>query len=271
MIRIISAFLSAILIASPAIAISSPLMLQIIGHGAPTAPSGATDYTQDANCMGAWFMNAEDAETDRSGEGGTLSETGSAARSGDVRPPGYNGYSRYFLSTGYLTHADGGATDISGADQPITVAAWINLDGLSVDKHIMSHGNLTTSAGFAFYIESTDSTVRFRLSSDGSASVVAYSAATVSIGTWAHVAAVYNDTDIRIYVNGALSTNGSYNPLTYSSGVFNNNYVFGIGVCGSNYFTGYIDEAIVFNRALSAAEILELYETGISGDTGGSD
>ena len=36
-----------------------------------------TDYTQDANCMGAWYMNSagDASEIDRSGEGGDLAES----------------------------------------------------------------------------------------------------------------------------------------------------------------------------------------------------
>ena len=42
---------------------------------------------------------------------------------------------------------------------------------------------------------------------------------------------------------------------------------------GSNgqYFDGLIDQPIVFDRALSAAEVLNLYNDGIEGEQGGND
>ena len=74
----------------------------------------ATDYTADANCMGAWAMSTSNGdETDLSGEGETLTQSGTILTSVTV-PAGYDGTSRDFErgSSEFLEHADGGSTDI---------------------------------------------------------------------------------------------------------------------------------------------------------------
>lgn len=87
-----------------------------------------------------------------------------------------------------------------------------------------------------------------------------------------HLACVYNDTDIRIYVDGVLDT-GADNPKAHTTGIFNSNASFIVGDGGglTNEFDGLIDEVIIFDRALSAAEILNIYNDGIDGSNGGND
>jgi hypothetical protein len=77
------------------------------------------------------------------------------------------------------------------------------------------------------------------------------------LGSWAHMAAVYNYTHIMFYYNGALTrTTGIPSSLT------TNTQPFVIGKDGTtNYyhFNGSIDEVRVFNRTLSPGEIAQLY------------
>jgi hypothetical protein len=80
----------------------------------------------------------------------------------------------------------------------------------------------------------------------------AYGASTLALNTWTHVAATYDATTLRLYVNGvqvgstprtgALAT--STNPLTIG----------GDPIYGQ-YFTGLIDEVRVYSTALSASQI----------------
>ena len=53
--------------------------------------------------------------------------------------------------------------------------------------------------------------------------------------------------------------------------MFDGNQEFWIGQLGTMEADGLFDEIIVFNRALSAAEVAEIYNNGISGDKGGRD
>jgi hypothetical protein len=240
------------------------------------AGGGATNYALGANCMGAWRMNAANNETDISGEDGTLVETSGDIPTSVTVPPGYSGTSRDFggiADTEYLAHAKDLSTDISGVDQHITVAAWIKVESSTTDMPIF---NKYVSPGdqrqYRFRTESSDGSINFLLSSAGtSADGIATGATDVTGGGWFHVAGVYNDTDIRVYVNGVLDSNGADNPKAFTAGIYGSTAPFWIGAGVGEYFDGLIDQPIIFDRALSAAEILDLYNDGNEGEKGGND
>jgi RHS repeat-associated protein len=99
---------------------------------------------------------------------------------------------------------------------------------------------------------------RALVSSNGSTYASAYGNDAISTGSvWYYLSMVYNDTDVRVYVNGVLDTNGSNNPVTYNTGIFSNNSGFVVGAMGSisQYYDGLIDEVRVADDARSAAEI----------------
>jgi hypothetical protein len=85
------------------------------------------------------------------------------------------------------------------------------------------------------------------------------------VGQWTHVAATYDGTALRIYANGVLR-----GQVAYTRGIFpgTNDLAIG-GVVGGvtpgqvlGPFAGMIDEPAVYNRALSATEIQQLYAIG---------
>ena len=77
---------------------------------------------------------------------------------------------------------------------------------------------------------------------------------TLSVNTWYHVAMVYNDSTLKLYIDGVevASTNI---PLSYS--LINSSQTYAIGASGysTEVFLGDIDELRVWNRALPVAEI----------------
>ena len=97
--------------------------------------------------------------------------------------------------------------------------------------------------------------------------------APVSAGQWHHVAGTYDGGRLQLYVDG-LPTG---NPYSYSgpiSPMLSNSFVTigsedGRKNCpncvNARYFNGLIDEAAIYNRALSAAEIAAIYNAGSAG------
>ncbi|MBI5066349.1 LamG domain-containing protein, partial [Candidatus Woesearchaeota archaeon] len=71
---------------------------------------------------------------------------------------------------------------------------------------------------------------------------------------WRFVALTYDKSNIKLYVDGALQSSVALTDSIYLS---SNNIV--IGLDGSYYFNGSIDEVAVWNRTLSATEIQDLY------------
>ena len=247
------------------------------------------DYTADANCMGAWYMNANTGnETDRSGEDGTLTDGGSTPTSATV-PTGFSGTSRDFElgDPDYLSHADAGSTDISGENAQVSLVAWIKPEAVIdtqeydiVGKYdyvvakedgqylLAIIGTDTDEYKFICYVSYTDGVLYHAVESDTTNYTVA--------SGWHHVACVIDDTDMRIYVDGELDCEVSGSCTAHTEGIFDGDAAFSIGCdfnndTASDFFDGLIDEVGVFNDALTAAEVLEIKNYGIDGTKGRSD
>ena len=232
----------------------------------------------------AYMNNNGGNETDRSGEGGTLTHSSAPPTSATV-PSGYSGTSRDFelSDPDYLYHADADSTDIEGADQSITVAAWIRPESAtSADYHAVIakyEGGTNDYRQYMLAIYGTASNeyqVEGKVSSGGTAGTTTTATSTTTnyaTGSWHHIAMVYNDTDVRVYVDGSLHCT----PAAHTAGIYASaNTPFYIGAlewneAADDHFDGLIDEPIVFDRALSASEIADLYNDGISKNNGGSD
>ena len=86
---------------------------------------------------------------------------------------------------------------------------------------------------------------------------------TVPLNTWTHLAFVASGTQMQLYANGSLvGTIATNVPLPRA--------YFGAGYVNSNgnivdYMLGSLDEIMLFNRALSAAEVSSLHSAGVAG------
>lgn len=77
--------------------------------------------------------------------------------------------------------------------------------------------------------------------------------AQLPVNTWTHLAATYDGSSQRLYVNGELAgTRPQAGSISTSRGKLR---IGGNSISGDEYFTGYIDEVRVYNRALTQAEI----------------
>jgi len=81
-------------------------------------------------------------------------------------------------------------------------------------------------------------------------------ATAIDDGNWHHIAYVVNNTTQNLYVDGVSKATGTETPAGLP-----NTSCFGGGNCWgtSSWFNGTIDDARVYNRALSASEVWRLY------------
>jgi len=230
---------------------------------------------EDGGVAGAWLMIGSALEADVSANDNGLTETSGTIPTSSTVPAGYSGTSRDFTAadTENLTHADALSTDISGADQEISMCVWVNMDtDTGADQVIFNKWTASAQQQYSMYYDDTANAFNFELSSTGSNSTIAISSTGQSLDTWQHWCATYNDIEMIVYLNGAEDTNGADNPKAYTSGIFNSTSAFYIGGNStSTPWDGLIDEPIIFDRALSAAEVKYIYDNGITGDKGASD
>jgi hypothetical protein len=142
---------------------------------------------------------------------------------------------------------------------------------MSTERTLASKGRISDSESWRFFLEETTNTLELKLSSDGTTTVGAVGGTTLSTDTWYHGCFVYDDTDARIYLNGALDSNGSDNPLAYTAGLNDSGEPFYLGRSAAQTFVGSMDEVIIFNEALTSTQIEEIYTSGIDGTKGSND
>lgn len=160
---------------------------------------------------------------------------------------------RFNGASTYLEIPRAGAT-VSGA---MTHAAWIKQDELADYRPIF--GNINGQQG-----------------SDGQSIMIKNSGSTNNIGCvdvngevpngslqrhWHHVACVYDGTNEYVYLNGVLVTSGA---AAYTTATENNVKVGAHNGATNTFFKGIIDDARIYNRALSGEEVKRLYLMGVS-------
>ncbi|MBI2530552.1 MAG: PKD domain-containing protein [Candidatus Diapherotrites archaeon] len=131
----------------------------------------------------------------------------------------------------------------------VTAAAWVKLDSYPGGSYGAVIGKYGGSNGYLLSIR-PDGQAQFWVGNDA-VSIAAYTwATTLQLNTWYHVAGTYDGSAVKIYLNGALgmSWNGSnaLNSAAYDPSL-------------GSQLNGTIDEAVIYNRALSAGEIAALY------------
>jgi hypothetical protein len=130
-----------------------------------------------------------------------------------------------------------------------------------VDKH-----NFATNEGYALFFSGNN--LFFRVMGTGGPSPNGVTFVNVSglvnLGEWTHIAATYDGSNRKIYINGKLAKTGG-------GGITINNTAgdlfVGNAVGGGKSFNGTIDELMVFNKSLSAAEISLLSGTIVNSGT----
>ncbi|MDP2310264.1 MAG: LamG domain-containing protein [Pseudomonadota bacterium] len=76
------------------------------------------------------------------------------------------------------------------------------------------------------------------------------------VGTWHHVVVTYDNggAGTRLYVDGVLSAQGSYNAQSFDD-FLNQTWLLGASHWNDPFFAGLIDEVRIYDRVLSASEI----------------
>ncbi|UCC22514.1 MAG: hypothetical protein JSW23_00105 [Planctomycetota bacterium] len=155
----------------------------------------------------------------------------------------------------------GGTDDLALADSSFTICAWIKPD-LTGDgwQRIVDKSDGTTGAnGYTFFVH-TEKTMgvfidwnNFR--SDGGV---------ITSGIWQHVAVTGDRTDYQLYVDG-LPVPGSFFDGSYNSppSVTTNMRIGTWNHSTDREFNGSMDDVRIYNRALSSAEVEQLYQSGL--------
>jgi len=190
-----------------------------------------------------------------------------------------SGTSWYDLSgngnTGTLTNgptfsnANGGSIVFDGTNDYVTKSSVaMNLsNGVSMEMVFKSTDMNSRAQGFMQYnVLGTNHYINFY--TDGTGKLrwetwvpvptggAFYSSTTLSNNTWYHAIGTYNSNGSAVlYINGSNVGNGSYSAASYSS-TYTTTFTIGNY---AGYLSGNVSVARIYNRALSATEVLQNY------------
>ncbi len=149
-----------------------------------------------------------------------------------------------------------------------TVEAWIHLDSYKNFGGIIHKGTKADLSDESYSLQLWDNgRVALKLVDGGGVSHTLQSNTTVNAGQWYHVVGAWDGTGMKIYFDGQLdNSNGSAITARNTNSELNVGAQLGENVNPTvkNYpLAGRIDEAAVFNRAISATEANDHYRRGI--------
>lgn len=146
----------------------------------------------------------------------------------------------------------------------ISIGSWFYLNSLVVNQNIISKGYTSISPPYISYsLKMNDispfNIVAIQASINGTAKEL-LSTTTFTTGIWYYVIGTYDGSIFKLYINGVQEPNTTSAVGSISS--YNTPIQVGRwGTQGSQYLNGKVSIAQIYNRALSATEILQNYNT----------
>jgi hypothetical protein len=139
----------------------------------------------------------------------------------------------------------------------LTLGCWFKTAGNCAGKRLMAKYFDGTTRDYDLHLDS-DSTIRMQFAVNN-AHVAIDSDVVAVLGQWYQVTVTFSSGTARIYVDGVLKKTASVgSPLNNSNEDLHIGCVSSAG-SRSSYFNGTIDQVFVYSRALSSAEVTDLY------------
>ena len=176
---------------------------------------------------------------------------------------------------GVNEYVDVGTFDVSGSG--LTMMGWFNADTIPTsDGRIISKANGLNATDAWWQLSTTDSGanryLRMRIKAGGTTTTMADSTVNLSTGQWYFAVATYDNASgaMKLYLDGAEVKSGTH---AVGGAVDTGPAVpIAIGANGTaeRFFDGILDDVRVYDRALNATEISDLFTGGGGGGGGGS-
>lgn len=221
-----------------------------------TSSTTKTFIREITGVTGAWTFNEGVGTTARDYSGNNNTGTLGA---GSLAPGWVTGMYGIGLSfDGSNDYVNVGNSASLTPSSAITISVWVKPSGTQ-NLYAGVIGNQTSSSGWILrYVGSNTLAVR---AGDGSNQINAGSTGTTPSGSWTNVVFTYDGYKTTFYFNGIPETSvaTSVRSIAYAS---NTTYVGSEALVSNRFFNGIIDEPRVYNRALTPAEVSDLYGTG---------
>jgi hypothetical protein len=216
------------------------------------------------NCglVGYWTFNNQDMNwktgqaRDVSGNGNTGQLIGMSTTTSPVA--GKMGQGLKFNGTSQYVNV-GNPIDAPSA---ITISFWLKASSITTGTKEMIGKGTNGQNGYRFLLTAGGQPFFQGKTTGGSTLFSASSTSNIVLNQWIHYVGTYDGTTAKIYVNGTLNRSDPW----ASGAITSNANPLGIGasVAGPDgFFPGSLDDVRIYNRALTASEVKQLYMSGM--------
>jgi hypothetical protein len=190
--------------------------------------------------------------TDSSGSGNTGTISGATRTTGRA-----GGGLSFDALDDWVTIADSASLDLTTG---MTLEAWVNPSTINGEWRTVIIKE--APGGLAYALYAGENAGRPSVHAFTSSEFDTRGTSALPVNTWSHIAATYDGTTLRLFVNGTqVSSAAVSGAMRVSSGALR----IGGNAVWSEWFAGRIDEVRVYNRALSATDIAADMNRPVSG------
>lgn len=221
---------------------------------------GKSTQRVESGLVGYWHFDEGTATTayDASGNGNTGTLTNSPTWQSGSNCEAGSCLSFAAASSPHVNISD----NTSIKPSVVTIGAWFNTTDKTLQQKIISK---TESGSYSLSLNENNvcgsSNYCFAVYAGGSYRTATSSLSIIANNQWMFGVGTYDGVTVKLYLNGQLAGSNSYTgTISHSSTPLCIGSESTTGSCaGGNYFSGKIDEVRIYNRALTAAEILNQY------------
>ena len=166
---------------------------------------------------------------------------------------------------GSSDYIDCGVNDILNIEE-LTASAWIKTRSTiaeSSPRAIMSRWN-TGTGGRSWLFRVLNGNLMLYIKNTGGTTKSC--STPLPLNKWVYVTATFDKKKIKLYINGTLQNSTS---LTGSIKITNSKFFIGVNDNKTNFFDGILDEARLWNRALTETEIRNNMNKPLTGNEAG--